>query len=103
MVSRKYLLDIPPRPSKPRAFFVQRLLPKLIDLAGCLESGLERVAIRTRRRPIPGLGLALGVGIVLSLLQREVRLRTKSDDIAGRPSGSGPTQLLGCRASRGSP
>jgi hypothetical protein len=70
MVSQKYLLDRPSPPSKPRQFFMQRVLPELVDLSASLEAGLERVAVSTRRHPSLGLGLALSAGAVLSLLTR---------------------------------
>jgi hypothetical protein len=80
MVSQEYLLDMPSRSSRPRQLFAQRVLPELIDLAGWLESGLERIAVGTRRHPARGLGLALGVGVVLSLFSREVRLKVDDED-----------------------
>ncbi len=68
MVSRAYLLDKPGGPSTPKLFLDQTIMPILINAAGAVEGLLERVAVRTRKRPIHTLGAALGLGTLTMLL-----------------------------------
>ncbi|WP_250265916.1 hypothetical protein [Rhodovastum atsumiense] len=68
LVQDGYLLDKPSPPSQPKLFFDQRVIPAAIDAAGAVEAVLERLAVRTRQRPVMVLGMAMGAGFLVSRL-----------------------------------
>jgi len=69
MVSATYLVDKPAAPSELARVFHQRVLPPVIDAAAQVEAVLERVAQTTRRSPVKALGVAFGIGLLLSMLR----------------------------------
>ena len=73
MVSKAYLLEKPAPPSAGKLFRDQRLVPLMIDTAGAVEQGLERVAVIARAAPLASLAVALNVGWML----RTVLAKTK--------------------------
>ncbi len=69
MISRHYLLKKnSQRPAGLRLFVDQELIPATIDLAGNIETAIERVAVRVRHQPLLVLGAAFGLGVAASLL-----------------------------------
>ena len=66
MVDRRYLLDQPPPPAGLAAVFNQKVLPVLVNAAGGVEGGLEKVASTVRRAPNTSLLIAVGVGFLLA-------------------------------------
>jgi hypothetical protein len=69
MVSATYLVDKPAGPSKLARFFHQRVLPPVIDATAQVEAILERAAQGGRRRPFTALGIAFGIGFLVSALR----------------------------------
>ena len=70
MVDRSYLTGRSPPPGAAKLFLDQKLIPALIDAAGCVEQGVERTALLGRRAPLAGLALGLGAGLAGGLLLR---------------------------------
>jgi hypothetical protein len=68
MVSKVYLLEKPPPPSRAKRFMDQRVVPLLIDAAGAVEGRLEELAVTARRAPLCSFGLAVAMGFVLKKL-----------------------------------
>ena len=68
MVDRSYMVGRQRPASALRRLVDLRLYPVAIDAVGAVESGLERVAVRGRRRPLATVGVAFGVGCGLALL-----------------------------------
>jgi hypothetical protein len=75
MVAHDYLLDKPPAPSKLQRLLTQRIVPGAIDAAGCVEAGLEHISEVTKRQPAVGLGLAVGLGFLLSAMNPRSGIR----------------------------
>lgn len=66
MVNSTYMLARPAPPSPPKLFLDQQVIPALIDLAGAVEAGLERVATWTRCAPVPSVAAAFTAGILFA-------------------------------------
>ena len=64
MVTRGYLLSQPPKRSELRLRWDQQAIPALIDAAGTVEVGLEKVAATVRRVPVTCVLIATGVGFL---------------------------------------
>jgi hypothetical protein len=75
MISHDYLLDKPPAPSQLRRFLTQRIVPSAADAAGYVEAGLEHISEGTKRQPAIGLGLAVGLGFLLSAMNPRSGIR----------------------------
>lgn len=73
MVSQSYVLEKPPPPSAAKVFFDQRVMPVAIDAAGAVEARVERLAGHARRQPIVAVSVAIGVGVLLSMLMGRAR------------------------------
>jgi hypothetical protein len=88
MDRRIYHLDRPPPPAELKRYFNQRVIPIVIDVAGHVESALERLAVQTRRQPTLVLGLALSAGFLLSALAGRRMAQPAATD-AARVHGRG--------------
>ena len=75
MISHHYLFDKLPAPSKLRRLLTRRIVPGAVDAAGCVEAGLEHISEGTKRQPAMGLGLAAGLGFLLSAMNPRSRMR----------------------------
>ena len=70
MVDRRYLLDQPPAPAGIVAMFNQQVMPVLVNTAGSVEGGMEKVASTVRRSPNTSLLIAAGIGFLLAQVGR---------------------------------
>ncbi len=68
MVDRGYMLERRPPPSALKRFVDLSLIPVAIDAVGAVESVLEQVAVRGRRRPVATVGVAFGLGCGAAML-----------------------------------
>ena len=68
MVDTGYMLAKPSPPGPVKQYFDQTVMPAMINAAGAMEGVAEQVAVRVRRRPITGVGMALGLGCMIGLL-----------------------------------
>ena len=75
MSDRRYLLETPP-PGPMKQYFNQTVVPAMINAAGAVEVAAEQVAVRVRRRPMTGVGMALGIGCALGVLAGTRRSET---------------------------
>jgi hypothetical protein len=66
MVDERYMLDKPRRPSRAKRYLHQVVIPRMIDAAAMLESGLEQASVCTRRSPVAAIGAAAGLGWLLT-------------------------------------
>jgi len=69
MISATYPVDKPVGPSELARVFHQRVMPPVIAAAAQVEGGLERVAQTSRRSPFTALGIAFGIGFLVSALR----------------------------------
>ncbi len=66
MVDERYMLEKPRRPRAAKRYLDQVVIPKMIDAAGMLESGLEQASVCARRSPVAAIGAAAGLGWLLT-------------------------------------
>jgi hypothetical protein len=66
MVTRRYFLDKPNRPSTVMRHLNWNAIPAVINGIGAFEGHLERIAVATRRFPTLALGAALALGFALA-------------------------------------
>jgi hypothetical protein len=69
MISSDYLLHNPGGPSAPMRVLNRQVIPVLIDAAGGVEMALEQLASRIQQSPATSMGVALGVGALLSFIR----------------------------------
>ncbi len=72
MVSKSYMLAKKSPPSELRLVLDQQVIPAAINVAGAVEGLLERVAVRTRKRPATAVGAALTTAMLFSMLTRRL-------------------------------
>lgn len=65
-VEPNYMLEKPSGPSRSKLFLDQTVVPALANAAGAVEGGMERAVIVARRNPVLAVGLATGLGLVVS-------------------------------------
>ena len=65
MVSPHYMLGKPLKPSRPKQWFDQEVVPTLISLAASTEAVLEHIATTAKRAPGPALCAAFCLGVLL--------------------------------------
>lgn len=74
MVGREYLLEKPPRPSVPKQFLDNQIIPLGVNIAGSIEVAVDRAADRLGVRPsvivVGALGLTC-LGLVGLMRGRE--------------------------------
>jgi hypothetical protein len=80
MIKSHYLLEKPAAPSAPKLLLDQRVMLALIDSAARVEAVLERVALRTKRAPLPSVfGMMLGATLLGYAVARRWRVIPSSN------------------------
>ncbi|KMO29822.1 hypothetical protein VQ02_29105 [Methylobacterium variabile] len=67
LITRDYMLEKPPGPSRPKLFLDQSVVPGLANAAGAVEAGIERIVVASRRNPLLALSLVAGIGLALTM------------------------------------